>query len=223
MIQPLPERMKQKAKVFGIGFQKTGTSSLQKALNELGYKTCGTRPDLLLDILSKRFKKVRKCVDQYDAFFDHPWPQLFEFLDQAYPNSRFILSIRDEESWYQSVSNHIGNFVSPIHEWIYGKGKSLVKDHKQNTLAVYRAHHQKVLDYFKDQPERLLILDLGSDLTWETLCPFLNIDIPDKPFPHENKTDTQKKQSQSQRWSKSKYLRKWIKSKWLLWYINQRF
>ncbi|MCH8902461.1 MAG: hypothetical protein IIA45_00880 [Bacteroidetes bacterium] len=210
----------EKPKIFGVGFQKTGTSSLQRAFEILGYKSCGARPDLLLDILNGRYKKVTKIVNKYEVFLDHPWPQIFDFLDEHYPGSKFILTIREEEDWFKSVSNHVGDFRSPIHEWIYGKGYGLPKYNKKHTIEVYKKHQQKVIQYFSERPNSLLIIDFQHDFNWKTLCEFLNVQIPDVPFPHLNKTNYNARSDHKDRLGKIKYYRKRIKNKILLAYIN---
>ncbi len=35
----------------------------------------------------------------------------------------------------------------------------------------------------------LLVMDITAGDGYETLCPFLNVDISAEPFPHEHKTD----------------------------------
>ncbi|HEX8335676.1 MAG TPA: sulfotransferase [Pyrinomonadaceae bacterium] len=35
---------------------------------------------------------------------------------------------------------------------------------------------------------RLLVMDITAGDGWEVLCPFLGVEIPDRPFPHENRT-----------------------------------
>ncbi len=179
-----------KGKIIGVGFQKTGTSSLREALKILGYtvKDTSTRP--LIPILRGNYKKVLRMIRDYDAVEDTPWYMIYKELDQLIPGSKFILTIRDEESWYKSVSKHIGDLRSPQHEWIYGKGKGLPKDDKENTLRVYNNHNKEGLEYFKDRPNDLLVLDFTKGDKWEKLCEFLNKDIPDVPFPHANKSRT---------------------------------
>ncbi len=177
-------------KIIGVGFQKTGTSTLREALKILGYtvKDTSTRP--LIPILRGNYQKVLRMIRDYDAVEDTPWYMIYKELDQLIPGSKFILTIRDEESWYKSVSKHIGDLRSPQHEWIYGKGKGLPRDDKQNTLWVYNKHNKEVLEYFKDRPDDLLVLDFTKGDKWEKLCSFLNKDIPDLPFPHANKSRT---------------------------------
>lgn len=173
-------------KIIGIGFQKTGTSSLRDALRILGFTVGDTRYKLLFPILRKNWRKVKKTINRYDAIEDNPYPIIYRDLDQLYPGSKFILTIREPDSWYKSVSRHIGNLRDPMHEWIYGFGNGLPKDNKENTLSVYNTHNEGVIEYFKNRPEDLLIVDFTKGDGWEKLCSFLLIDVPNTPFPHAN-------------------------------------
>ena len=73
-----------------------------------------------------------------------------------------------------------------MHEWIYGFGKGLPKDYKQNTIEIYNKHNQEVKAYFKNRPNDLLVVDFTTGAGWEELCNFLQVPIPEIPFPHAN-------------------------------------
>ena len=88
-------------KIFGIGFQKTGTSTLGQALEILGYRVKAETPRALIPILRGNFKKIQKIIDKYDALEDTPWFMIYRQLDLLYPGSRFILTLRDKESWFR--------------------------------------------------------------------------------------------------------------------------
>ncbi len=175
-------------KIIGVGFQKTGTSTIREALKILGYRVGDNKPRLLLPILEGRYEKVFRELSKYDAVEDNPWPLIFERIDEHVPGCRFILTIRDEEAWYQSVSRHIGGLRAPMHEWVYGKGKGLPKGDKAHAIEVYRQHNEKVRAYFRDRPKDLLEIDVTKGEGWEKLCPFLGEPIPDIDFPHFNRT-----------------------------------
>ena len=178
--------MTQRHKVIGVGFQKTGTSSLRDALQILGYRVGDNNHQLLWPILRGRWARVFRNLERYDAVEDNPWPLIYKEIDAHVPGCKFILTVREPESWHQSVARHIGDLRDPMHEWIYGRGKGLPKDHKSNTLAVYNAHNSEVLTHFKDRPEDLLVLDFTQGAGWEELCGFLGYKTPKVPFPHAN-------------------------------------
>lgn len=207
---------KKKAFIIGVGFQKTGTSSLREALKILDYRVKDTTKRALIPILRGNYNKIIRMLKNYDAVEDTPWYIIYKELDELIPNSKFILTIRDEESWYKSVNRHIGDIRTADHEYIYGKGKGLPKDDKKHTIGVYNKHNSEVVEYFKNRPEDLLILDFTKGDGWEKLCHFLDKDIPNIPFPHYNKASY----DQPVKIKKFKFLRKIIKNKLRMKYID---
>jgi len=179
-------------KVFSIGFQKTGTSSLMWALKELGFNVCdGCGHAMNPNIAEEVFDICDELAEQYDAFEDHPWSVLYKRMDEKYPNSKFILTVRETEQWIKSVRSHFGESYIPLHEWIYGKGSP--KGNEQLYIDRYEKHNAEVLDYFKDRPNDLLVIDFSQKRTdkqlWNDLCNFLDKPIPNvKKFPYSNST-----------------------------------
>jgi len=49
-------------------------------------------------------------------------------------------------------------------------------------------HENTVKQYFAGQPDKLLVLDIIKGEGYDKLCPFLGLDVLDKPFPHEQNT-----------------------------------
>jgi len=203
--------------IVGAGFHKTGTSTLSAALNILGYRVKGISKRPLIPIIKENYSKVKKMLKNYDAVQDTPWFYIYKELDELFPDSKFILTIRDEESWYKSVKKQIGGLRSAQDEWIYGRGKGLPKDNKENTIKVYQQHNREVKDYFKNRPDDLLVLNFKNGDEWEKLCDFLNQEIPNKPFPHYNKSKTNKMHEGK---SKTKILRRQIKNHLKIKYID---
>ncbi|MFT5668595.1 MAG: hypothetical protein ACI9DK_002800 [Vicingaceae bacterium] len=182
-------------KIFCIGFHKTGTSSLAKALNMLGFKVCRRLsmlqeivPDLkLIDHLKKNeYHEIIQIAEEFDAFVDNPWPLIFKELDQNFPDCKFILTTRNEENWIESVCNYFKNSSTEIREIIYGQGSPI--GNEELYLTRYREHNKNVQEYFENKPNKLLILDLIENDKWNSLCNFLKVGIPKENFPHENKT-----------------------------------
>lgn len=172
-------------KVFCIGFHKTGTTSLGSALEILGYNVCGTSRELESDLLKNNMNSLFEKVRKYDAFQDNPWPIYYKELDEYFPKSKFILTIRDEEKWISSVVKHFGDQDTIMREIIYGHGHPL--NHEDVYIERYRKHNKEVKDYFSERPNDILILSLENGDGWEMICEFLNKKIPDIEFPHLNK------------------------------------
>ena len=166
---------------------------MRDALRILDYSVKDTTTRALIPILKNDYKKVLKIIDSFDAIEDTTWYIIYKELDKLLPGSKFILTIRDEQSWYKSVSRHIGDLRSAHHEWIYGKGKGLPKDYKENTINVYNNHNKEVVEYFKNRPNDLLIIDFTKGDRWDKLCDFLDKDIPKELFPHANNSKRIKK------------------------------
>jgi len=180
-----------KAKVFCIGFHKTGTTSLEVALEMLGYRVTGPNGTKDPDIAEKVHAMADELVARYDAFQDNPWPILYREMDQKYPGSKFILTMRSAESWIASQVRDFGRRETPMRQWIYGVG--CPEGNEDIYVARYEKHNREVLEYFKDRPGDLLILDLPSGDGWPELCGFLDVPEPGEAFPHANKASVSRR------------------------------
>ena len=175
-------------KVFCIGLNKTATSSLSNALTILGYKV------LHDDWIARKAieqeyaqgKKILSSIDEYQAFADIPFDSMFRELDQAYPDSKFILTTRDLYSWLLSRAKHVRRNRRSIDY----RGEALIVN-KTRWEQLWNMHHDSVKNWFKERPEKLLVIDICGGDGWEKLCPFLEKQIPENtPFPRDNQTNT---------------------------------
>ena len=195
------------SKIFGVGLSRTGTTSLTSALNILGYKSIHY-PDYYLD---KDFKiKIQDYeLEKYETLTDVPVAYLFRELDALYPGSKFILTIRDEKTWLESVSKFFtrpegnsskGFFVDFLRclkpknkKWRsnYLLRRAVYGSFKYNNdlyLKRYRKHNQEVINYFKGREDDFIVVNiLAENNKWEKICNFLNINEPKEEFPHNNK------------------------------------
>lgn len=178
--------MPDRAKVVGIGFHKTGTTSLRVALEMLGYRVTGPNWVDDPDIRRKVYDLAHAELDLYDAAQDNPWPILFREIDAWYPGTKFVLTIRSTDSWIRSAVNHFGTDTTPMREWIYGPGRP--KGNEQIYVERYEKHNRDVMEYFHDRPDDLLVMDLTRGDGWPQLCSFLRHSVPQGPFPHANAT-----------------------------------
>jgi hypothetical protein len=105
-------------KVFCIGWHKTGTSTLGDALLILGYKVTGARLDLAHSLLDGDIRPALKVAEQFEALQDVPWAALFKELDMQFPNSKFILTVRDDEEWLNSAKKHFKDKYVKLHQWL---------------------------------------------------------------------------------------------------------
>lgn len=167
-------------KIFCIGFNKTGTTSLGKSLELLGYRNASfNRIVWNKYYLKNRIDKVLKYTAKFDSLDDLPWlkEEMIPILDKTFPNSKFIHLTRDEESWKKS-----------LHTWSYNKfGEHADVD---NGLKEYRDHSKFVHDYFKDRDKsEFLTLDIRDPKGFKKLGDFLGKKTNRDSFPHFNKSN----------------------------------
>lgn len=191
-LSPLPTR------IFGIGMHKTGTTSLCRALTMLGFDaahwvSARWARDVWEEMESKGHSPT---LERHYAVADLPIPLLYKELDHAYPGSKFILCVRPEQEWADSVAHHWTPanpfrytwdedcFTHKVHHLLYGR-KTFDRD---AMLDRYRLHNAEVRQYFRNRPADLLIMDMKRNSIWPKLCNFLGILAPVEPYPRENVT-----------------------------------
>jgi hypothetical protein len=174
-------------KVFCIGFHKTGTKSLAVALRTLGYRVTGPNGVRDPDIGKNVYAMAFDLAEHFDAFQDNPWPIIYKELDEKYPGSKFVLSLRNSDSWIKSQVRHFGISETPMRKWIYGVG--CPQGNEKIYVRRFEAHNEDVLDYFKRRPNDLLVMNLATGDGWEKLCPFLDKIALGLPFPHANRAE----------------------------------
>lgn len=186
-------------KTFGIGLSRTGTKSLAAALNVLGVRTkwYPQDPQTYQELISGRFRLT--ILEHYDAVTDIPVAPYYPQLDAAYPGSKFVLTVRDKESWLRSCRNKWGSRRVPLADAPFPDRFACFIDttvygcyafHADRFSWVYDRHVEHVQRYFRDRPEDLLVMDITAGDGWDLLCPFLNLPIPDQSFPKVNAFDS---------------------------------
>lgn len=176
-------------KIFCVGFQKTGTSSLRDALSQIGYNVTGVfGRDVPLDELRQSYvERGLAIAERFDAVEDMPWPLMFRELDEAFPGSKFILTMRETDRWYNSIARHFGANPYHIQQFTYGDDAPAPVGHEARYRDVYDAHNASVRSYFADRPDDLLELWLERGHGWAELGAFLGReDVPQGQFVHTN-------------------------------------
>lgn len=204
-------------KIFCIGFNKTGTTSVEQALKEFKY-ALGNQPAaemLLPDWHRRDFGRIIRYCHSSDAFQDIPFslPETYRYLDEAFPDAKFILTIRDSnDQWFQSlVRFHTKLFSSdksrPPNErdldnatyryqgfaldtmkMIYNYPEVELYDFDSYT-QLYEKHNKSVIGYFKDRQDKLLVLNASNPNAYQEFSSFLNVQVSKKgSFPWKNKT-----------------------------------
>lgn len=178
-------------KIFGIGWAKTGTKTLGQCLRILGYNHQSRRLDLVKYLQKGDLSRIYSLARKKDSFEDWPWIILFKELDEEFPQSKFILTVRDEKDWLNSYRNLLSNEGKPtrrinkIRRFLYELPFPDVTD--AQLIERYREHNRNVLSYFSTKKNQLLVVNWGKGDGWEELCAFLNKETPDIELPHLNK------------------------------------
>lgn len=207
-------RSRQRRKIFCIGANKTGTTSLEKALSDLGYKMGNqdAAQGLIDAYAQRRFDQIIKFCHTAEAFQDSPfsWHYTFMHLDQAFPDAKFILSVRDSaDQWYESLVR--------FHSKIYtadgsipteadlkraqrGQGRTAWDNfsvrhkmipgdpyNKELMQSYYNEHNRMVKDYFRFK-DNLLVINLAEQRAYQRFCDFIELDPIYNVFPRENRT-----------------------------------
>lgn len=209
----MPEKPKQK--VFCVGFQKTGTTSLRDALRQMGYKVASVYAgDLPIEEMRRVYLPMGlELAKQFDAVQDMPWPLIFRELDAAFPGSKFILTERDPDRWYRSITGHFGAGISARQQLTYGDDYGTPVGNEAHYREVYLAHNAAVRAYFADRPDDLLIMDLEKGHGWNELAAFLGLEnAPSGPFVHSNSVADRQKLSYRAR-MKLRRLKLWLQGK----------
>lgn len=165
-------------KIFCIGYNKTGTTSLSKALELLGYKALHDHHinREITDAASKG--ETHPAVEEYDAFLDFPEPEKFKALDEVYPGSKFILTVRDVDDWISSRLSHV-----LMNRRVPSRKSGWVEINTKSDRKNWQAHLKSVTDHFRGRKSDLLKYDICGGAKWKGLLEFLGKERPNKEFP----------------------------------------
>ena len=177
------------SKVFGIGLNKTGTTTLGHCLQQLGYRHSSFRLDLLQATAAGHLQPLVEHIEHHDSFEDWPYPLVFRQLDVLFPGSRFILTRRPSpQRWLSSLEAHAlrvdpeqGSRARTLaYGWAYPQLN------RPAHLTIYANHLNAVRAHFRDRPDDLLEVCWEEEARWEPLCTFLGKPAREQPFPHAN-------------------------------------
>jgi len=194
-----------KLRVVGAGLPRTGTHSLQLALEHLLHGRCyhmreipGHPFDLGPDwnlALEGGTPAWSELLNAYVATVDWPASMFWRELSGAYPDALVLLSVRDSsETWYQSLSETIlpvaRKALAP--DWKEGRGLlDLFErftgtsdwDNPTTLMTAYERHNDEVK---KAVPKGRLFVWNASE-GWQPICQALRLPTPDEPFPWVNR------------------------------------
>jgi hypothetical protein len=189
--------------VIGSGLGRTGTKSLQTALNMLAVGPCHHMVEVFANPQSiPLWVEVGAGRPNWEAIFegyssavDYPAAAWWRELAAYYPDAKVIHTVRDPEAWFASTQATIFNPEGlAAHSINTGEGPLAPFFRSFAGPFAGRLHDREFLvDHFRRHTEdvlatipakRLLVYEAGQG--WEPLCAFLGVPVPDAPYPSEN-------------------------------------
>ena len=190
--------------VIGAGLGRTATFSLKFALEHLGFGPCyhmsevfaGARRNVPLWLDVVRGKPDWNAVFAgFRSTTDYPACTYWRELTAFYPDAKVILTVRDADSWFDSVSETIfspkmqGSLVgSPVGAMMQGVVFDAFGDRVNDRAFMtdwFTRRNQSVIDSLP--PSRLLVFSPKEG--WGPICAFLGVAVPKAPFPRVNSRD----------------------------------
>ena len=175
-------------KIFGIGLPRSGTTSFHAAMKSLGFRSVHFPSD------PTTFEEVRAgkydltVARENDSLCDIPVPAIFPQLDEAFPGSKFVYTLRPVDSWIRSHGRVGFNRNPPrpgsLRDYYRAVLYGVTHFSEARFRFVHADHHRRVMAYFAGREGDLLVLDITAGDAWDKLCPFLGVPKPDRPFPH---------------------------------------
>lgn len=195
-------------KVIGAGFGRTGTSSLQAALEELLGGKCYHMKEIMQrsahlhawhDFATGKTSAMdwKWLFADYSATVDCPVCMYYRELMEVFPEAKVVLTVRDPEQWWKSFNRLMSMvnkarllcFLVPKLRTIAQFTDKIVIENvfggrmeKEHCIKIFKRHNETVCSVVPR--DRLLVYDVRQG--WEPLCTFLDVPIPGKPFPHLN-------------------------------------
>jgi len=145
----------------------------------------------------------------FKAGLDHPFMCWYKELLLVRPDAKVLLTVRDPKRWYASLQGFntiVHSLVNtfPYSEFPYlvglGAGVEYMRGAMAETLGIsgrfqeaVSGGEEKAVEFFKSHidevksvvpKDQLLVFDVREG--WEPLCSFLDLPIPDIPFPNVN-------------------------------------
>jgi len=203
-------------KLIGAGLPRTGTLSQKVGLEMLGLGPCYHMVNVLGNLdEAEHWRRALDGQAPWDQVFDGfqatvDWPGSFFYQELLghYPDAKVLLSVRDSESWVKSMRTTIwGLFYDDVlmRDLSTARGRvdpkwrsyldmmegmweqsGLISDgadtSPESMQAAFERYNQEVQDTVP--ADRLLVWSTGDG--WEPLCEFLELPVPDTPFPRLN-------------------------------------
>ncbi len=152
-------------------------------------------------------RRLRTLVYGYRSTMDAPLCDLIPELVAAFPQAKFILTVRvSQEVWWRSWSSAVGvffendtrrytvyrsliwpvRFLRRMDDMVQELNLRLKRDWGSIGPHMYQMHNQQV----RDLVPKGQLLEYNVQEGWGPLCDFLNVDVPNRPFPKLNEADS---------------------------------
>eukprot|EP01084_Bolivina_argentea_P169467 293777_1 len=196
------------SEVFQLNDQKLWSKLVQKKIKN------GVKDGKLVEY--KDWNKIYNSKEtnrDFAACTDVPNNAFYRELSQFYPNAKIILTVRDANKWYDSCQTTIFKIGQLMHrKWLlkwmsWGtpyfirntwnlmmlmgqknvntfEGMNKFENDKQYAINAFNEWNNSVQKYCTKHNKQLLVYQLKEG--WIPLCKFLEVDIPNKEFPHSN-------------------------------------
>jgi len=205
-------------RVLGVGLPRTATLSQKIALEILGVGPCYHMVDVLsdLDRLPGWVDALEGKADWdeifegYDSTVDWPGGYFYRELIEHYPDAKVLLSVRSGEAWARSMKeticailygdgliNDLSSARARIDpDWAsyitfmraLWKRSGVVPDETAVDAASLVAGMERYNAAVMASTDNLLVWTVADG--WEPLCEFLEVPVPDVPFPRVNDAET---------------------------------
>jgi sulfotransferase family protein len=202
-------------KVIGAGLPRTATLSQKLALEALGFKPCYHMVNVLSDLTeAPRWRAAldgtlapQEIFEGFQATVDWPGSYFYAELIEAHPDAKVVLSVRDGDAWARSMHDtiwglfyddvlmrHLSDARSTVDPMWRGymdmmremwrcsgllNGDDTTLEWMSSAMQRYNAEVQRTV-----APERLLVWQASDG--WDPLCEFLEVPVPETPFPRVN-------------------------------------
>jgi len=134
----------------------------------------------------------------YHAAVDWPTAAFWRELAEAFPDAKFLLTVRDPEAWCVSFSNTSYPLIEatgraspeerPFLDMctaVVTKTGFRIPSTRDEIRAAFDQHAAAVKATIP--PDRLLVFDVREG--WDPLCAYLGVPIPEADFPRTNNTE----------------------------------
>lgn len=143
-------------------------------------------------------------LGDWQATVDWPGATFWKQIWEAFPKSKVVLTTRNPQDWYESCLNTIyatstGAAGGTLQSGPFSMMPGIIKlshqlvwegtfdnrfDDESHAIEVFNRHNRQVEEVVPE--DELLVYEIKEG--WEPLCDFIEVPVPDAPFPHLNDT-----------------------------------